>query len=99
MRDILTTDVVATADGGGKVNAGTRPVVAIDRVCRLVSGLHAKFWRGFHFRRLNVNGLPGVGLFQADDSLFGVVAFDFTQDRIRSMYTVLNPEKLTRIGF
>jgi hypothetical protein len=38
-------------------------------------------------------GEPGFG-FYIDGKLFGVVAFDFTEDRIRGIYAVVNPDKL-----
>lgn len=93
MRAILASDVVSIADGGGKVNAAIRPIVGIDRVCRLLIGLQAKYWGETRQERLNVNGSPGIGLFTGE-RLWAVISFDFEADRIRSIYVVLNPDKL-----
>lgn len=93
LQAILATDVVAMADGGGKVSAGTRPVVGAGKVARLLLGLQQKYWRHGRMERLAVNGLPGIGLLR-EDVLAGVVAFDFTPDRIGSIYVVVNPDKL-----
>ena len=95
LRAVLATDVVAMADGGGKVNAGIRPVLGIDNVSRLLIGVQSKYWRHGRMERLSVNGDPGAGLF-ADDVLSGVLAFDFADDRIASIYVVVNPDKLGR---
>lgn len=93
LREILATDVVAVADGGGKVHAGTRPVIGMDRVSRYMLGLHGKFWRNAHLERLAVNGLPGFAAFD-DASVSSVVAFDFGNDQISAIYIVRNPDKL-----
>lgn len=95
LRAILATDVVSMADGGGKVNAGVRPVAGIDRVSRLFVGLQSKYWGQTRQERLTVNGSPGVGLF-AGEHLWGVISFDFAADRIRSIYVVVNPDKLPK---
>ena len=42
LTDILARDVIAWSDGGGKVHAALRPVLAQDRVIRLLLGLVRK---------------------------------------------------------
>ena len=93
LRAILATDVVAIADGGGKVNAGIAPVSGIDRVCRLLVGVQSKYWGNTRQERLRINGLPGIGIF-VEERLVGVIGFDFVPDHIRSIYVVVNPDKL-----
>ncbi len=96
LRTILATDVVAVADGGGKAYAGLQPVVGLDKVSRLMAGLHDKFWSSARMHRVIVNGLPGFAVFQGA-SCSTVVAFDFDRDRIASIYLVRNPDKLTHV--
>ncbi len=93
LRAVLATDVVAMADGGGKVSASARPVAGVDNVIRLI--LKGRFWGITRHKLLRVNGSPAIGLFD-DEKLFGVVAFDFSQDRICAIYSVVNPDKLPR---
>jgi len=95
LRAILATDVVAMADGGGKVNAGIVPVSGIDRVCRLLAGVQSKYWFQTRQERLRVNGLPGIGIF-LEERLVGVIGLDFSPDHIRSIYVVVNPDKLPK---
>lgn len=95
LRAVLATDVVSVADGGGKVNAATRPVTGFDAVSRLLIGVQEKYWQFLRVERRLVNGLPGFALF-LDESLVGIVGFDFTADRIGSIYVVLNPDKLSQ---
>jgi RNA polymerase sigma-70 factor (ECF subfamily) len=93
LRAILATDVVAMADGGGKVAASRHPIEGIDNV--IAVGLKGRFWGGVVRDGVTVNGYPGLAIF-VDGKVFGVVAFDFTGDRIQSIYTVVNPDKLPR---
>lgn len=95
LRAILATDVVAMADGGGKVNAGIAPISGVDRVCRLLAGVQSKYWFQTRQERLRVNGSPGIGIF-LEERLVGVIGLDFSPDRIRSIYVVVNPDKLPK---
>lgn len=94
LRAILATDVAVMADGGGKVAASAHPIVGIDNVIRLLAGLQGKFWGITDLRHVYVNGDPAIALFDGD-KLFGVVAFDFAGDRIREVYSIVNPDKLS----
>lgn len=93
LRAVLAADVVAVGDGGGKVNAGPRPVVGIDHVVRLFLGLRRKFWRRVRFERRLVNGLPGFVVLR-NGRVAAVVGFDFSANRIGTIFVVLNPDKL-----
>lgn len=93
LKAVLATDVTAMADGGGKVNAGTRPVLGADRVSRLMAALETKYWYAGRKEHITVNGSPGIALID-EGVLRGVMAFDFTPDRIATIYVILNPDKL-----
>lgn len=95
LETLFTTDVTAVADGGGKVNAAVEPIVGVDNVSRGFAGVYKKFWSDLIIRRLLVNGVPGLGLWRGEE-LAVVVAFDFSDDKISKIYSVLNPEKLER---
>ncbi|HZY99787.1 MAG TPA: RNA polymerase sigma factor SigJ [Candidatus Baltobacteraceae bacterium] len=96
LETIFTADVTAISDGGGKVSAAVEPVVGSERVIRGFIGVYRKFWSSLTMRRLLVNGLPGLGLWRGEKPAV-VVAFDFSEDKISKIYSVLNPEKLERI--
>lgn len=93
LQAVLSEDVVSISDGGGKVNAARNPVSGLDAVSRLLMGVYEKYWSSCTQQRLTVNGLPGLGIY-LEGKLVGVVGFDFAGDRIRSIFTVLNPDKL-----
>ena len=93
LQAVLAEDVVSISDGGGKVNAARNPVEGLDAVSRLLMGVYEKYWSHCGQERLTVNGMPGLGI-TLEGKLVGVVSFDFAEDRIRSIYTVLNPDKL-----
>lgn len=93
---ILAPDVVFLSDGGGKVTAARAPVVGADRVARLSLGLARKARAGVEFRRVRVNGRPGVmAIYQGH--IANVLTLDIADGRIVACYTVRNPEKLARV--
>ncbi len=99
MAQLLTDDVVFTADGGGKVPAATVPVVGRERVSKLLFGLKKmEGWRNvIRMELATVNGMPGIVSFTAA-GIQDVAALDIRDGRIAAMYVVRNPEKLKSLG-
>jgi RNA polymerase sigma-70 factor (TIGR02957 family) len=94
LRSVLTSDVTARGDGGGKVpGAGMRQILGFDNVSRLYFGLVQKFAATVRIELDEVNGSPALVALEGD-KLFGVITFDFDEDRITEINTVLNPDKL-----
>lgn len=90
---VLADDVTAWNDGGGKVSQAMRPVLGRAKVAAFVLGLAAKYPIGA-FDFVDVNGQPAVWLTMGDkEQLF---AFDIADGKVRTIYGVLNPDKLTR---
>jgi RNA polymerase sigma-70 factor (TIGR02957 family) len=97
---LLAADVELTGDGGGKVPTLARSVRGRDRVARtLITWLrrieHAP---GVSLRPVEVNGGPGALLLDAQERLIGVWALDIAGGQIRSISSIVNPEKLTHLG-
>ncbi|WP_067480467.1 RNA polymerase sigma factor SigJ [Nocardia amamiensis] len=97
--ELLAPDVVFWSDGGGKARAALRPIHGPDKVARMLTGRNLlrdvpDFGVGYRF----VNGDPAA-LFFAAGAPFAVVVLDIdpATDRIREIYAVANPDKLTRI--
>lgn len=92
----LLDDVVLISDGGGKVRAALNPIVGIGRVRAFVEGLAAKGAFEEGFERVMLNGEPGAALRRE-----GRIAIVFGAEwepggsRIRRLYLVVNPDKLT----
>ncbi|MBH1938714.1 RNA polymerase sigma-70 factor [Streptomyces sp. AV19] len=95
LKDLLSADVTAWSDGGGKVRAALRPIVGFDKVAAFVLGLtrrHEISWT----RIVDANGRPAVRLASGDREQ--LVLADIHDGRIHALYTVLSPDKLQRVG-
>jgi RNA polymerase sigma-70 factor, ECF subfamily len=92
---LLTPDVSYVTDGGGKAWAARRVVTGADRVARCVLGVARKRRSagGIQERIASVNGEPGV-LTYKHGSVIAVTGFALHRGVIRSVYRVLNPDKL-----
>lgn len=95
--NLLAKDVVLVSDGGGKARAVLRPISGADHVARLLIGAARKFGlRAQVLHHAAVNGLPGSVSFAAGQVL-RVIAFGIQHRRIRSLFIITNPDKLSRI--
>ena len=97
---LLASDVELTADGGGKVPALARSVRGRNRVARRLINYWARLAAvpGVSLRPSEVNGGPGVVYVDPQERLIGVVALDIAGGQIRSINSVVNPDKLTHLG-
>ncbi|MGA9636067.1 MAG: RNA polymerase sigma-70 factor [Solirubrobacterales bacterium] len=97
---LLASDVELTADGGGKVPALARSVRGRDRVARRLINYWARLAAvpGVSLRPSEVNGGPGVVYVDPQERLIGVVALDLARGQVRSINSIVNPEKLTHLG-
>ena len=97
---LLAEDVVLYGDGGGRVPAIQRPVHGRRRVAQMllawsVTGLRRG---GAQLRDVQVNGAPGTLLLDRDGRLLGVMTLAFAGERIGTVTSVVNPDKLRHIG-
>ena len=95
---LLAADATLQSDGGGKALAARRVLVGRDRVARFVMGVARKFLApGLADRRFAViNGLPGFILTYRDGHL-QTTAFDIADGKIKAIYIVRNPDKLSHL--
>ena len=97
---LLAHDVVLTGDGGGKVPALARPLRGRARVARTLLNwlkLGARV-PGASLRPVEINGAPGALLLDGEQRLIGVWSLEIADGRIRSVRSVVNPEKLAHLG-
>jgi RNA polymerase sigma factor (sigma-70 family) len=97
LMEILAPDVTLWTDGGGKKRvAGLRPIQGSAKVARLISNVTAKLPSDLAVRYRTVNGDPSAVIF-SDDSPFAVMVLDLDpeDDRVRGIYGVTNPDKLS----
>ncbi|SNT61288.1 RNA polymerase sigma-70 factor, ECF subfamily [Streptosporangium subroseum] len=91
LTSMLSQDVVAWNDGGGKVRAALRPVSGLAGVVAFISGLVRRY--SFERARLvEANGGPAVWI--TVDGREQLVTVDIRDGLIHAIYCVLNPDKL-----
>ena len=97
---VLDPETAWHADGGGKVQAGTRVVHGADKVVRLVSGIvQNRLAPGAVPAFVEVNGEPGIAVYRADGTPLAILAFCVDDSGlITAIYNIVNPEKLTRVA-
>ncbi len=96
--DILAPDVVFLGDGGGVVQAVRIPVVGAGRVARLLTiGLgRIAAEAALRLEPAQVNGYPAL-ILRLDGEVDTVVALRIDDGLITGLYSVRNPEKLSRM--
>ena len=97
---LLAHDVVLTGDGGGKVPALARSLHGRNRVARtLLTWMRvASRLPDFRLRSTGVNGGPGVMALDGQQRLISVWSLEIAGGEIRSISSVVNPDKLAHLG-
>jgi RNA polymerase sigma-70 factor (TIGR02957 family) len=100
LETLLACDVELHADGGGRVPALGRSLVGRGRVARAVVAWTRQVLRapGTAVRPVAVNGQPGALVLDGDGNLVGVVALDIAGHEVRSVLSIVNPDKLHHLG-
>ena len=94
LRDLLTDDVVLTADGGKKARAARRPVVGAERVLRFV-GKTTRRWREGTLTMVVMSGQPGF-VVDYDGAPYLAGTIEVREGRISALQWIRNPDKLPR---
>jgi RNA polymerase sigma-70 factor (ECF subfamily) len=99
LRALLAADVVAHADGGGKVRAALRVVAGIEDVMKVQTALARTFAEkpSQLVRYAVINGLPGFVTIEAG-AILQTTALQTEDGRIGAIYVMRNPEKLRHLG-
>jgi RNA polymerase sigma-70 factor (TIGR02957 family) len=100
LETLLADDVALHGDGGGKAPALARPVHGRIRAARtLVAwGRAAARFGGVTLRRVSVNGQPGAEVLDPDGRLINVMALEIARGEVRTVSSVVNPDKLRHLG-
>ncbi|MGE3074721.1 MAG: RNA polymerase sigma-70 factor [Dehalococcoidia bacterium] len=94
--EILSDDVVAYSDGGGKVAAAINPIFGADHVARFTIGVTKK--EPLIPELADINGAPGVLLRTRSGRLSSVLLLEVDEGKVTAMYAIRNPDKLGRAG-
>lgn len=98
LMDVLAPDVVSVADGGGKVRgAARRPIVGAERLARYLVGGVAKVEGELVATPTWLNGQPGIRV-ELDGRLAGVMSLTVREGRVTQVYSIANPDKLSRLA-
>lgn len=100
LESLLAEDVELHGDGGGRVPSLARALFGRKRVAKTLRNW-IRFGRrvaGFQLRRTEVNGQPGAVISDEHGNLIAVWALEVTEDRIQSVRSVVNPDKLGHLG-
>lgn len=95
---LLKQDAVLYCDGGGKVQAIINPICGADRIVRFVLGVHKKGLGELRRFAVDVNGAPGAAVTR-DGAPYMIQAVEVEDDRIRTVYYVMNPQKIPADAF
>jgi RNA polymerase sigma-70 factor (ECF subfamily) len=97
---LLAHEVQLTGDGGGKAPALAQTLRGRSRVARVLIGWLSPETRlsGIRLRPTEVNGGPGILVFDDRQRLIGVTALEIAEGEIKSISSVANPDKLGHLG-
>jgi len=97
LQALFAADAIHLADGGGKVRATLRPLHGGDRVVRLYTIIAQRYRDLPIVHRLQwINGAPAL-LTWVDAKLATVAWIETDGERITSIHSLRNPEKLARL--
>jgi RNA polymerase sigma-70 factor (ECF subfamily) len=96
---MLAADAVVYGDSGGTSPSWPRPITGRDHVGRLMTGL-ARQLRELRItiRRAEINGQPGALFLDPAGMLVNVFVLDIADGQVRTVRSVINPDKLRHLG-
>jgi RNA polymerase sigma-70 factor (ECF subfamily) len=93
---LFVDDIEVWTDGGGKAIAALNVIHGADKAARFFAGLAKKIPGAMETVPRIVNGRPGYVSF-VDGRPYFVLSFDVTNDKIRSVQIMRNPDKLSHV--
>ena len=100
LESLLAHDVQLTGDGGGKAPALARTLRGRSAVAHTLMGWLSPETRlpGIRLRPTEVNGGPGILVFDDRRRLVGVTALEIADGEIKAFRSIANPDKLGHLG-
>lgn len=95
--ELLDPGATVTPDGGGRAAARIRPLEGAETIAGYLAALMARAPASVSLHQRTVNGRPGL-VARLHGTVVTVYSFDVAQGRIRRIWAVRNPDKLTRWG-
>lgn len=94
LRQVLTDDVFARADHGGKVRGAAHGLDGFTQVSKFFAGWVKYAPEGFRMWLDEVNGETAI-VTAVGESLIGITFFDYAEGKIGALRTIVNPDKLS----
>lgn len=96
--ELLAEDAVLISDGGGLVSAAIRPVSGRERIAGVMVHIAAREQEAgpLDLRFTNINGNWGLLVLRGSE-VHSAITLELDGERIRRIYVVRNPEKLSRL--
>ncbi|MDG4828126.1 RNA polymerase sigma-70 factor [Solwaraspora sp. WMMD1047] len=91
---LLTAEVVARSDGGGRVHAARKELHGVSRVTNFLDNVLRKYWRAAAIRIVPVNGASGLLVPSATGTPQALIVLDASPHGIERLLIVTNPDKL-----
>ncbi len=95
LMEVMAPDVVLIADGGGLVRAAQTPIYGAEQVAKLLARAD-RITGGLKMTPVWLNGAPAVRV-EIDGQVIAVSVV-VENGRVKRIYAVANPQKLTRLG-
>jgi RNA polymerase sigma-70 factor, ECF subfamily len=96
---MLAQDAVVYGDSGGTSPSWPRPITGRHRAARLMTGLSRQIRElQITIRRAEVNGQPGALFLDPAGRLVNVFVLDIAGGQVRTVRSVINPDKLRHLG-
>ncbi|GFE70922.1 RNA polymerase sigma-70 factor [Chroococcus sp. FPU101] len=94
---LMAEDLTFWSDGGGRVTAAQRPLQGCQKVARFLVALRrSRLIPTFNPQIITINHQPGIlNTFQGNPQ--STFSFEFSASRIKSIFAVVNPEKLRAV--
>lgn len=95
---MLAKEAILYSDSGGKVTAARKPIYGPNKIARFLVGIQksAPAEREWKIELRNINAEPGM-IIWIDKKLYNAWSFHVEDGKIRSIFVVLNPEKLEHL--
>jgi RNA polymerase sigma-70 factor, ECF subfamily len=96
---LLASDAVLVGDGGGRARSIPRPMHGAEAIARALVAFYGQGEElGVTLVPVYVNGQPGFRSMDADGRVVNVVGFGIEDGRVRTIHSILNPDKLGHLG-
>ncbi|MFJ3284968.1 RNA polymerase sigma-70 factor [Streptomyces sp. NPDC086669] len=99
LRELLSADVQLVGDGGGKAPQLARAVAGAENVARLLAAVYPFMAQvDITFETREINGQPGALFRDRDGRVLHILVLDVLDGEIRTVRSVINPDKLGHLG-